>query len=201
MATGPSYRVPYRRRREGKTNYQKRKALIQSKQPRLTIRTTQKHTTAQIIQAKTTGDQILASAHTQQLTKNYAWQAPCANLPAAYLTGLLCGHKATTKGIKKAILDTGLQTPTKGAKIFAALKGTLDAGLTIPHKEEVLPDQKRIQGQHIAEHAKQLSTDPETYQKRFAEYLSKGLKPEQLPQHFTTVKKKITSSFKKEKKT
>ncbi|RLI44668.1 50S ribosomal protein L18, partial [Candidatus Bathyarchaeota archaeon] len=38
MATGPRYRVPFRRRREGKTNYRLRRALVLSKQPRLTVR-------------------------------------------------------------------------------------------------------------------------------------------------------------------
>ena len=201
MAKGPRYRVPFRRRREGKTDYQQRRALILSKLPRLTIRNTLKHTTTQIIKAKTTGDEIIVSAHSHELKKTYGWQAHCGNTPAAYLTGLLCGHKATTHKIKKAVLDIGLQSPSHGARVFAALKGILDAGITVPHKKDVLPDEKRIRGQHIAEHATQLSSDPEAYQKTFAKYLSKNLRPEQLPEHFSQVKEKITSSFKKEKKT
>ncbi|MEM2811658.1 MAG: 50S ribosomal protein L18, partial [Candidatus Bathyarchaeia archaeon] len=35
MAKGPGYTVPYRRRREGKTDYRLRKKLIISKLPRL----------------------------------------------------------------------------------------------------------------------------------------------------------------------
>ncbi|MEJ2242859.1 MAG: 50S ribosomal protein L18, partial [Candidatus Bathyarchaeota archaeon] len=31
MATGPRYRVPFRRRREGKTNYRTRRALVLSR--------------------------------------------------------------------------------------------------------------------------------------------------------------------------
>jgi large subunit ribosomal protein L18 len=200
MAKGPRYRVPFRRRKQGKTNYKKRKALVQSRIPRLTIRTTKKHLSTQIIKPKTTGDQTITQAHTKQLTKTYGWKAPTGNTPAAYLTGLLCGHKAKTHKIKKAILDIGLQSPTKGARIFATLKGILDSGITIPHSPDILPNEKRIQGQHIADYAKQLSTDPETYQKRFANYISKGLQPEQLPQHFSKVKEKITSLFEKEKK-
>lgn len=200
MAKGPTYRVPFRRRRQGKTNYQKRKALIVSRRLRLVVRGTQKHTLIQFIKAKTTGDEVVVSAHSQELTKNYGWKGGCGNLPAAYLTGLLCGRRATVHNVKSAVLDMGLQSVSKGARVFAALKGILDAGVAIPHKEDILPDETRIQGQHIAEYAKQLSLDPEAYEKRFAEYLSRSLRAEQLPEHFSTVREKISSSFKEEKK-
>jgi len=44
-----------------------------------------------------------------------------------------------------------------------------------------------------------LASDPEVYQTRFSEHLSKGLPPEQLAEHFFSVKEKIVSSFKEEK--
>jgi len=200
MAKGSTYRVPFRRRRQGKTNYQTRKALVQSKLPRLTVRTTKKHTIAQIIEAKTTGDHIITSAHSNQLKKAYGWKGGCGNIPAAYLTGLLCGCRATTHKVKKAILDIGLQSPSKGARAFATLKGVLDTGITVPHSENMLPDETRIRGKHIADYGNQLSQNPQAYEKSFAEYLSKGLRPEQLSDHFSQVKENITSSF-KEKKT
>jgi hypothetical protein len=102
-------------------------------------------------------------------------------------------------GVKEAILDIGLQSPTKGSKIFATLKGVLDAGVLVPHGEGVLPSEKRIQGQHIAAYAKQLASNQDVYQTRFSEHLSRGLPPEQLAEHFVSVKEKIVSSFKKEK--
>ena len=199
MAKGPRYRVPFRRRREGKTNYRSRKALVLSRLPRLTVRGTLKHMTAQIIEAKTTGDKVIVSARSRELKKTYGWQGGCGNTPAAYLTGLLCGYRATAHKVKKAVLDIGLHSPSRGARVFATLKGALDAGITVPHKEDVLPDETRIRGQHVADYANQLSSNPEAYQKRFAEYLSKGLRPEQLSEHFSSVREKITSSFKEEK--
>lgn len=199
MAKGPRYRVPFRRRRKGKTNYQSRKALILSKLPRLAVRGTLKHMTAQILKAKATGDEVVVSAHSRELTKTYGWQGGCGNASAAYLTGLLCGYKAVAHDVKKAVLDIGLQSPSKGARAFATLKGVLDAGVTIPHKEDVLPDEKRIRGQHVADYAKNLSSNPEAHQKRFSKYLSRGLHPEKLPEHFSLVREKITSSFKEEK--
>lgn len=197
-AKGPKYSVPFRRRREGKTDYRARRALILSKMPRIVARGSLKHMTVQVVNAKVEGDETLASAHSKELVRDYGWKGACGNVPAAYLTGLLCGLKALQKGIKKAILDIGLRTPVKGSRVFAVLKGVLDAGLEVPHSEEVLPDDSRIRGEHIANYAKMLaSVNPEEYDRRFSEYLIKKLKPEKLPEHFVNVKEKILAAFKK----
>ena len=196
MATGPSYRVPYRRRKEGKTDYQQRKALILSKLPRIVVRGSLRHMSAQIVKAKTTGDEVIASANSGQLTKAYGWKGDYGNLSVAYLTGLLCGHRAVAHGVKKAVLDIGLQLPSRGARVFAVLKGVLDAGVAVPHEKEMLPDEKRVEGQHIVDYAKKLSSDQEAYQKKFSKYLSRDLRPEQLPEHFSVVKEKIVNDFK-----
>lgn len=196
MATGPSYRVPYRRRKEGKTDYQQRKALVLSKLPRIVVRGSLRHMSAQIVKAKTTGDEVIVSANSGQLTKTYGWKGDCENLPAAYLTGLLCGHRAVAHGVKKAVLDIGLQLPSRGARVFAVLKGILDAGVAVTHEKEMLPGEKRVEGQHVVDYAKKLSSDQEAYQKKFSKYLSRDLRPEQLPEHFSAVKEKIVSGFK-----
>jgi large subunit ribosomal protein L18 len=197
MALGPSYRVPYRRRREGRTDYHARRALVLSRIPRLIVRGSLRHMTVQIAEAQPNGDRIITSAFSRELIKTYGWQANCGNLSSAYLTGFLCGLRAVGKGVKKAILDIGLFAPTKGSRLFAALKGALDAGVEIPCDKEKLPDEKRISGQHIAEYAQHLATnEQETYQKQFAQYLKKRLPPEQLPEHFTQIKEKIIESFK-----
>ena len=49
----------------------------------------------------------------------------------------------------EAILDIGLAASTPGNRVFAALKGMVEAGLEIPHGEEVLPSDDRINGSHI----------------------------------------------------
>ncbi len=197
MATGPSYRVPFRRRREGKTDYRSRRALVLSRLPRLVVRRTLKHIIVQIVEAEVAGDKVVASAHSRELAKTYGWQGNCRNVPAAYLTGLLCGFKAMVHGVKKAVLDIGLHSPSRGARVFAALKGVLDAGVTVLHSESILPDETRISGRHIADYGSQLSSNPEIYQQRFSKHLSRGLRPEQLSEHFSLIKGKITSSFKK----
>jgi large subunit ribosomal protein L18 len=172
-----------------------RKALILSGKPRLVARTTLKNVIAQIIMAKPHGDEVLVSAYSKELA-NYEWKAPGGNLPAAYLTGLLCGLKAKAKGVKEVILDIGLHSPSKSARVFAVLKGVLDAGIQVPHSEEKLPDETRIEGEHIAKYAESLASDQEEYQSKFSKYLEQKLAPEALPEHFAKVKKEIIASFK-----
>jgi large subunit ribosomal protein L18 len=201
MATGPSYRVPFRRRREGKTDYRSRRALVLSRLPRLVVRRTLKHIIVQIVEAEVAGDQVVASAHSRELAKTYGWQGHCRNVPAAYLTGLLCGLKAIVHGVKKAVLDIGLHSPSRGARVFAALKGVLDAGVTVPHSENMFPDETRISGRHIADYGSQLSSNPEIYQQKFSKHLSRDLRPEHLSEHFSLIKDKITSSFKEKERT
>jgi large subunit ribosomal protein L18 len=195
MAKGPSYSLPFRRRREGKTDYKLRRALVLSKLPRLVIRGTSKYIITQIIEAEAIGDEVVVFANSCELSEKYEWRGDCGNIPAAYLTGLLCGYRAVTSGIKKAVLDIGLQTPSRGARILAALKGIIDIGVAVPHSEGVLPDESRISGKHIVNYAKQLSSDPDIYQKMFSKYLSRKLRPEELSEHFSSIKDKIVSSF------
>lgn len=197
MATGPSYRVAYRRRREGKTDYQMRRALVLSGLPRLVVRGSLRNTTAQLVKPELNGDRVVTSASSSELAKKYGWLGNKGNLSAAYLTGLVCGLKAAGQGVKDAVLDIGLNYPSNGARIFAALKGAVDGGLSINFDKGKLPDQKRIAGQHIAEYAKRLAGNPEAYQKQYSGVLAKGLKPEEIADHFTQVKQKIISELKK----
>lgn len=197
MATGPRYRVPFRRRREGKTNYRTRRALVLSRVPRLVVRLSLKNALVQVIEAEAIGDKVVISAHSHELAKTYGWLGNGGNIPSAYLTGLICGYKALANGVEKAFLDIGLHIPSKGTRVFAALKGVVDAGVEVPHSEEILPDEGRISGQHIADYGSQLASEPEVYQQRFSLAIKKGSRPEGLSEHFSAVKDKITASFEK----
>ncbi len=160
---------------------------------RFVIRPTNKHVAAQVVQAKPEGDHVLASAHSSEL-KEFGWKASCGNLPAAYLTGLLAGRRAKAKGVSEAILDIGLHARGPGSRIFAAAKGALDGGLTIPHDEAVLPKPERIKGKHVGDYSKALASQAEEHKKRFSMYLKHKLKPEDLPDHFAQVEAKINAS-------
>ncbi len=196
MAKNARYCVPFRRRREGKTDYKARKAFLLSGKPRLVARCSNNNVSAQIIVAKPNGDEVAASAQSKEVARKYDWKAPRGNVPAAYLTGFLCGLKAKAHGIEEAILDIGLYPPSKGARIFAVLKGVLDAEVNVPHSEEKLPDEKRIEGEHIAKYARGLASNAEEYQSRFSNYLKEKIPPETLPKHVAQVKTDMMKAFK-----
>lgn len=193
MSHGSRYRVPLRRRREQKTDYQARKAFVVSRKPRLVARSSLKNTIAQIVVAKPHGDEVLASAHTRELVNKYSWKATTGNIPAAYLTGLLCGLKAKKNGVSEAILDLGLVSPTKGSKVFSTLSGVVDAGITIPHSPEKII-KERLVGYHIQDYAESLGAYEEDTPK-FSTYTAKGLSPEKLSDHFIEVRNNILTTF------
>ena len=196
MAHGPRYRVPRRRRREGKTNYYKRYTMVLSGKPRLVVRKTNKYIWVQLVIAKPQGDVTVAAAHSRELVKRFGWKGGTGNTSAAYLTGLLAGLRALKAGYSQAVLDIGLHRPVKGARVFAALRGALDAGLEIPHGEEILPSEERVRGEHVAKYAGMLrESSPELYEARFSLYLKRGLEPEKLPEHFEEVKSKILEAY------
>ena len=198
MAKKANYRVKLRRRREGKTDYQARKALVTSRKTRLVTRASNKNIEVQLIIAKPHGDEVLASANSRELIKSYGWRAPTGNIPAAYLTGLLAGLQAKKAGIKEAILDIGLVSPTKGSKIFAVLSGVVDAGVEVPHSEEKIV-KERMKGEHIAKYAKSLGVGSEEYTAKFSQYTAQGVAPEKISEHFTKVKTDILAGSKSEK--
>jgi len=140
----------FRRRIEGKTNYRKRLALLKSNKPRVIVRKSNKMVRVQFAIYREIGDYIVTSAISSEL-KRYGWNHSFSNTPSAYLTGYLAGKKAIKKDINEGVLDIGLHTPRKGAKVFAALKGVVDAGVEVQYGEEILPSDERIYGKHIDE--------------------------------------------------
>ena len=156
MATGSRYFVAFRRRREGRTDYYQRTKLVVADAPRMVVRRTNRHFIVQMVIAEMDGDKSLVSANSAELEK-YGYTGATANTPAAYLTGLLFAAKAKKAGQDRAILDIGLNRATPGARVFAALKGAVDAGLEIPYGEGIIPSEERIKGEHIAAHNKNAS--------------------------------------------
>ncbi|HEX59969.1 MAG TPA: 50S ribosomal protein L18, partial [Methanomicrobia archaeon] len=120
MARGPTYRVPFRRRREGKTNYRKRLKLLLSGKPRVVVRKSNRYIRVHLVVPDAKGDRTLVSAISSEL-KKYGYDGYTGNTPAAYHTGLLFGVRALNAGYAEGVLDIGLHTPSRGAKVFAAL--------------------------------------------------------------------------------
>lgn len=150
MSRKSTYEMGFRRRREEKTNYVKRLGMLKCGQMRLVVRKSNNNTTVQMVKYEKRGDEIIASAISKELA-GFGWGAHTGNVPSAYLTGLLCGFRARKKGTESAILDIGLNTPVHGSRIFAALKGAVDAGLKVKCDESVFPSAERVCGKHINE--------------------------------------------------
>ncbi|MBI2129400.1 50S ribosomal protein L18 [Candidatus Woesearchaeota archaeon] len=148
-----TFTVRFRRRRTGKTDYKKRLALLLSNKLRLVIRTSLKNIILQAAEYQTSGDRIVASAHSGELEK-LGWSINKGNIPAAYLTGLLFGKKMKEKKIGDVVLDIGMQRSVKASRLYAALKGVLDAGINVPHSKDILPDENRTSGKHIQDYTK-----------------------------------------------
>jgi large subunit ribosomal protein L18 len=153
MAHGPRYRVARRRRREGKTDYRKRINLIKSGKPRAVVRRSSRSISVQFVKYNPKGDEVLVCANGLELEK-FGWNGSAANTQAAYLTGYLAGKRAKGAGLENAVMDIGLHSPTKSSRIFASLKGLIDAGIDVPHNENILPSQERITGAYKGEEVK-----------------------------------------------
>lgn len=145
--------VPYRRKREGRTNYRKRLKLLVSGTTRMSVRKTNKHIIVQFIQYSDKGDHVIVTATSENLKKS-GWNHATGNLPASYLTGLMAGKLALKKNVKDAIVDLGLQIPSSGSRLYAAVKGAIDAGVKIPCSQEAFPSEDRLTGKHISDYRK-----------------------------------------------
>src|SRR5581483_6598246 len=144
MAHGPLYRVAFRRRREGKTDYRRRLGLLKSGETRVVVRTSNTNVVVQFVSYDEKGDQVLATAEARELPE-MGYKAAGNNTPSAYLTGILAAKRA---GVTNGILDLGRANPHKGGVIFGALKGVVDGGVEVP-AGDVFPSEDRLRAEHL----------------------------------------------------
>ncbi len=190
MPKNKIHKVGMKRKRERKTNYRSRIALLLSEKPRIVIRKSLSNITVQAVEYSPKGDKVIASAKSRELAA-MGYTMNRGNIPSAYLTGLLLGKRAMEKGVKEAVADIGLNTHMKGSRVYAALKGAVDAGLKVPCSEEIFPPEERITGKHISDYAQKLKSESnEKYEKAFSRCL-KHAAPEDIPKQFEAVKSKI----------
>lgn len=97
------YQVKFKRRREGRTDYQARRRLIfQDKNKyntpkyRLIVRLSNRDITAQIAYARIEGDRIVCAAYSHELP-TYGVKVGLTNYAAAYCTGLLVARRILSK--------------------------------------------------------------------------------------------------------
>lgn len=153
MKIGPTYSVSFRRKREQKTDYNKRLKFLKSNEKRFVVRLSNNLVRAQIVDYKIDGDVSIAFITSKEL-KKYGWNHSLKSTPAIYLTGLLLGVIGKEKKVKKVIFDTGVKNFKSKTRIFAGLKGIVDAGIECPHDPKAFPDNDRIEGKHIDNYSK-----------------------------------------------
>ncbi|MBI4162752.1 MAG: 50S ribosomal protein L18 [Candidatus Aenigmarchaeota archaeon] len=184
-----------RRRREGRTDYRARLAMVKSRTARIVIRKSLNNIHIQVIDYSTTGDKTVINVFSKKLAK-YDWKYHGGSMPSAYLIGFLAGNMALSKGIKTAYLDIGLQTSTKGSVLYAAALGAKDSGLNVPIGKDILPSQDRISGKHIAKYAEALKkSDQAKYNRQFSYYNKNNLEAEKMPEKFAETKSKINGEY------
>lgn len=135
------YQTPFRRRREGKTDYYARKRLItqhkakyNSPKYRLVVRFTNKDIICQIVYSTLKGDIVFCAAYSHELPR-YGVKHGLTNWPAAYCTGLLVARRALQKlGLDKTY--EGVEEPEGEFELTEAVdnaprpfKVFLDVGL------------------------------------------------------------------------
>ena len=153
MAKGPRQRNQYRRRLSGETDYRRRLKLLKSGNARAVVRISNTRAVCQVVNWMKDGDKVEISVTGDDLVSRYGWPEANSrkNIPASYLVGYALGKSAIAAGHDEAVLDIGLAASSNGNRVFAALKGMVDAGLEIPHGESVLPVEDRLNGAHIDE--------------------------------------------------
>lgn len=140
-------KLPKRRRMERKTDYKARLRLLKSGKHRLVVRKTNQSIIAQLVETNIAQDKVLFGI-TSKILLSKSWpkekRGSLKSLPAAYLTGYLIGKLAMVNKIKSAIFDIGIYRSIHKSRLYALLKGALDAGLNIPHNPSALPSDKDI---------------------------------------------------------
>ncbi len=192
MPNSERYVQIFRRRREGKTDYRKRRGVILGREPFLSVRVSGKYVYGQVLRATATGDVTLCAASSRDLRGKFGWKGSPKSIPGAYLTGLYLGRLAQEKGLDDVVVYSGLNRFVHGSRIASLISGAKEAGLNIEIDEESLPDEERIKGEHIAAYAKSLEeSDKERYDRTFSGLVSSGLNPAEYASHFDQVRSAI----------
>lgn len=140
------------RRRKKKTDYLFRVGLLKSGKPRILFRKTNRYIIGQCVESENAKDKVILGVNSKDLIK-YGWpqekSGSLKSIPACYLTGLLLGKRVAKKvKSKEFIFDIGMLRHIQKSRIYAFLKGTIDAGIKINANKEIFPDEKKLSGEN-----------------------------------------------------
>ncbi|TRY89315.1 hypothetical protein DNTS_003479 [Danionella cerebrum] len=222
------YQVKFRRRREGKTDYYARKRLvIQDKNKyntpkyRMIVRFSNRDIICQIAYAKIEGDMIVCAAYSHELPKYGVTLLNKFGLDKVYDGQVeITGEEFNVESIDgqpgafTCYLDAGLARTTTGNKVFGAMKGAVDGGLSIPHSTKRFPGydseskefnaevhRKHIMGLNVSEYMRQLmEEDEEAYKKQFSRFIKNGVTPDSMEEMYNKAHAAIRENPVHEKK-
>jgi large subunit ribosomal protein L18 len=189
MPRGADYIPIFRRRREGKTNYHSRRAIVAGRRPFLTVFVSNRNVSAQLHVPEKGGDVVAAQANSRELIE-HGWRASRKSIPAAYLVGYLLGLRALKAGLSGVVLYAGVDGFIGGSRVAALVAGARDAGLDIAASDDAFPDESRLRGDHIAEYARSLR-ESGLYERRFSGYARSGFDPSDYPKLVEEVKARL----------
>ncbi|XP_006892246.1 PREDICTED: 60S ribosomal protein L5-like [Elephantulus edwardii] len=191
---------------------------------RMIVRVTNRDIICQIAYARIEGDMIVCAAYAHELPK-YGVKVGLTNYAAAYCTGLLLARRLLNRfgmdkiyegqvevtgdeynvestdgqpGAFTCYLDAGLARTTTGNKMFGALKGAVDGGLSIPHSTKQFTGydseskefnaevhRKHIMGQNVADYMRYLmEEDEDAYKKQFSQYRKNNVAPDMMEEMY-----------------
>lgn len=141
-----------RRRKECKTDYLNRLKLLKSGKARVVFRKTNRYVIAQYVVSKEAQDKVVFGVSSKTLLKK-GWsesaKGSLKSISASYLTGYLMGKEIGNKKLDTPIVDFGMIRTLHKTKVYAFLKGMIDAGVEVKCDEKCFPDESRIKGEHM----------------------------------------------------
>ncbi len=141
-----------RRRKENKTDYMKRIALLKSGTPRVVFRKSNRYIIAQYVVSEEAKDKVVLGFTSRTLIK-HGWpedmKGSLKSIPASYLTGFLMGKKITEKKLETPIIDLGMIRSVNKNRVFAFIHGLVDSDIKVKHHRETFPDGDRIKGKKL----------------------------------------------------
>lgn len=107
---------------------------------------------AQYVTSKEAQDKIEFGVTSKTLLK-HGWpesaKGSLKSISASYLTGYLMAKEIQKKKLETPIVDFGMIKTLHKTKVYAFLKGMIDAGMEINCDEEHFPEENRINGEHM----------------------------------------------------
>ncbi|XP_060707178.1 large ribosomal subunit protein uL18-like [Hemiscyllium ocellatum] len=207
---------------------------------RLIVRISNRDIVCQVAFARIEGDQVVCAAYSHELPR-YGVKVGLTNYAAAYCTGLLLTRRLLQKfgldqlyhgeveasgtefnvesisgkpAVFTCYLDAGLTRTTTGNKVFGAMKGAADGGLSIPHSTKRFPGydseskdftadvhRRHIFGLNVADYMRQLlEEDEDMYKRQFSQYIKHGITPDMMENMYKTAHREIRANPMQEKK-